>query len=355
MANEWLDYDLPAELVAQHPLENRADARLLVVDRQQQALAHHHVRDLGELLRPGDRIVLNNTRVIPAALRGRRAESGGRWRGLFLGETPERQWELVCKTRGKLREPEAVVLDDPLGRPALKLWLLQRLSGGRWLAKPESDESALQILERVGRTPLPPYIRGGNMADEDAHRYQTVFAKRPGAVAAPTAGLHFSERLLRALAQSGLTFSAITLHVGQGTFQPITAEDPSEHPMHSEWGELTAETAAEIEATRARGGRIVAVGTTVVRTLETAASVAAQRNPQGPALQAWSGHTDLYIRPPHTFRAIDVLMTNFHFPRTTLLLLVQAFGGSELTRRAYAEAIAHEYRFYSYGDAMLIV
>ena len=361
MTDAWLDYELPAELVAQHPLENRADARLLVVDRRSQSWEHGHVRDLGDWLRPGDRIVLNDTRVLPASLRGRRASTGGRWQGLFLGEGGGR-WELLCKTRGKLTPPEAVVLDDPQGRPVMKLWLLERLEGGRWRAQPESEETALQILARVGRTPLPPYIRGGNMSDSDVERYQTVFAKRLGAVAAPTAGLHFSERLLRGLAQLGVKFSAVTLHVGQGTFQPIAAEDPGNHPMHAEWGELSAETAAEIEQTRAEGGRIVAVGTTVVRVLETAAQQAAGGSVEGdsveggrPVLRAWSGHTQLYIRPPYQYRAVDALMTNFHFPRTTLLLLVQAFAGTALTRAAYEAAIAHEYRFYSYGDAMLIL
>jgi S-adenosylmethionine:tRNA ribosyltransferase-isomerase len=202
--------------------------------------------------------------------------------------------------------------------------------------------------------PLPPYIRGGNMVDADVDRYQTVYARRLGAVAAPTAGLHFTPELIRTMSNRGVNFSAVTLHVGLGTFRPIEVEDPAQHPMHAEWAELTPKAAEEISATRGQGGRIVAVGTTVVRVLET---VAAQSHAAGvaPLLQPWTGETNLFIRPPYEFLATDALLTNFHFPRTTLLLLVQAFGGSELVRRAYETAVHEQYRFYSYGDAMLIL
>jgi S-adenosylmethionine:tRNA ribosyltransferase-isomerase len=212
----------------------------------------------------------------------------------------------------------------------------------------------LALLDAIGRMPLPPYIRSGRMVDADVQDYQTVYAQRPGAVAAPTAGLHFTEVLLRELESTGVRFSSITLHVGMGTFRPITVEDPAQHPMHSEWAEMTRATAQELAATRAAGGRIIAVGTTVTRTLETDAarriSVTGVQSTTG-----WCGETDLFIRPPYSFQAIDVLLTNFHFPRTTLLLLVQAFGGIELIREAYEEAIREEYRFYSYGDAMMVV
>jgi S-adenosylmethionine:tRNA ribosyltransferase-isomerase len=350
----WFDYDLPRELVAQEPLRNRIDARLLIVDRARQKLDDAYIRDLPELLRPQDRVVLNDTRVLPAQLRGRRIETGGRWQGLFLGLLPDGQWKLVCKTRGRLREPEPVELLDRENRPAAKLWLIERLDDGQWRARLDDPQETLPLLERIGRVPLPPYIRGGNMVDSDVDRYQTVYARRPGAVAAPTAGLHFTPDLIRTMSTRGVNFSAVTLHVGLGTFRPIEVDDLANHPMHAEWTELSAKAAEDISSTRGQGGRIVAVGTTVVRVLET---VAAQSRTAGAAqlLQPWTGETSLFIRPPYEFLATDVLLTNFHFPRTTLLLLVQAFGGSELVRQAYETAVKEQYRFYSYGDAMLIL
>ena len=348
----WFDYDLPPELVAQEPLRNRTDARLMIVDRERQSIDHFHVRDLPEILRATDRLVLNDTRVVPAQLRGQRLETGGRWQGLFLGQLAGGEWKLLCKTRGRLREPEPIVLLDRESRPAAKLWLLERLDDGQWRARLDEPQETLPLLERIGRVPLPPYIRAGNMVDADIERYQTVFARRPGAVAAPTAGLHFTPELLKQLASRGVQLSAVTLHVGMGTFRPIAVDDPAQHPMHSEWAEISEPAAREINDTRQAGGRIVAVGTTVARTLETVAVLRAEVG--GELVAPWSGETRLFIRPPCQFRAVDALLTNFHFPRTTLLLLVQALGGSELIRRAYAEAVAEQYRFYSYGDAMLI-
>jgi S-adenosylmethionine:tRNA ribosyltransferase-isomerase len=349
----WFDYDLPPELVAQEPLRNRADSRLMIVDRRRGTIDHAHVRDLPEILRGSDRLVLNDTRVVPAQLRGQRVETGGRWQGLFLGLLPGGEWKLLCKTRGKLRAPEPIALLDRDGRTAAKLWLLEQLEDGQWRARLDAQVDAFTLLEKIGRVPLPPYIRGGNMVDADIERYQTVFARKPGAVAAPTAGLHFTPELLKQLDQRGVAFSAVTLHVGMGTFRPIATDDPAEHVMHAEWAELSAPAAREIGETKAAGGRVVAVGTTVVRTLE---SVAASQAEQGAAelLAPFAGETRLYIRPPYEFRAVDAMITNFHFPRTTLLLLVQAFGGTALIRQAYDEAVAEQYRFYSYGDAMLI-
>jgi S-adenosylmethionine:tRNA ribosyltransferase-isomerase len=353
LMNPWVDYELPQELVAQEPLRNRVDARLMLVDRTRQTIDHAHIRDLPEFIRRGDRVVLNDTKVIPAQLRGKRAGTGGRWQGLFLGLTPSGDWLLVCKTRGRLREPEPITLLDREGRPAAKLWLVERLDDGQWRGRLDEPQELLPLLDRIGHVPLPPYIRGGNMVDSDVQRYQTVFARHPGAVAAPTAGLHFTPELLRSMGDRGAEFSAVTLHVGMGTFRPIAVENPAEHPMHAETAEITPVAAREINATRAAGGRIVNVGTTVVRVLET---VAAQQKEQGAAelLAPWRGETRLFIRPPYELLATDAMLTNFHFPRTTLLLLVQAFGGSELIRRAYDAAIAEQYRFYSYGDAMLI-
>ncbi len=350
----WIEYDLPAELVAQEPLQNRADARLMVIDRSKGTINHAHMRDLPRLLQPGDRLALNDTKVIPAQLRGVRTSTGGRWQGLFLGKVGEGDWQVVCKTRGHLQPMESITLEDRDGRAVTKLWLLERLEDGRWAARPESTVPTFELLQQIGRVPLPPYIRGGNMVDSDVCDYQTVFAKRPGAVAAPTAGLHFTEDLLKAITQSGVELSALTLHVGIGTFRPIAVEDPADHPMHREWGELPDLAAQELNATRAAEGRVVAVGTTVTRLLESVAREQPADMPAETLLKAWQGDTELFIRPPYEFRAVDVLLTNFHFPRTTLLLLVQAFGGSKLIRGAYEEAVNEEYRFYSYGDAMLI-
>jgi S-adenosylmethionine:tRNA ribosyltransferase-isomerase len=353
------DYELPRHLVAQEPLRHRADARLMLVDRRQQEISHHHVRDLPNLLRGGDRLVLNDTKVLMAQLVGRRVATGGRWQGLYIETTPEGNWQILCKTRGRLSPGEAVTLIDREGRPGAQLWMLERLEEGRWLVHVEADEPPPTLLERLGRVPLPPYIRGGNMIDADVTNYQTVFAERLGAIAAPTAGLHFTKELLRSLAGLGIAPSFVTLHVGLGTFRPIETESIAQHRMHSEWGEITPETARVLNASRAAGGRVIAVGTTVTRLLETAVrgndSSAASALDKRHQLAAWQGATDLFIRPPFEFRAVDALMTNFHFPRTTLLALVQAFVGRELVAEAYGQAIREEYRFYSYGDAMLIV
>jgi S-adenosylmethionine:tRNA ribosyltransferase-isomerase len=343
----WFDYILPPHLIAQQPAANRADARLMVVDRARGQILHRHVRDLPELLRAGDSLVTNNTLVLPARLLGYRVSSRGRWEGLYLSTEPGGEWRMLCKTRGKLKPPEPVQLVTPQGGDDVRLWLLEQLGNGIWLARPESDEPPFELLERVGRVPLPPYIRKGEMNEADRANYQTVFASKPGAAAAPTAGLHFTKELLARLKSMGIERHEVTLHVGLDTFRPITADAPSQHRMHSEWGELSEETASALRAVRPDGGRIIAVGTTSVRVLETAAASG--------DLQAWSGDTALFIRPPFEFHAVDALMTNFHLPRTTLLLLVSAFAGEELIRRAYDEAIREQYRFFSYGDAMLIV
>lgn len=360
MSNDYcFDYELPRRLIAQEPLRQRADARLLVVDRRRQQVEHYHVRDLPQLLPEGDRLVLNDTKVIPAQLAGRRAETGGRWHGLFLEATPEGHWQILCKSRGHLKKGNAIDLVDREGRPGVRLWLIERSADGVWLAHADSDSPAEKLLERLGRVPLPPYIRGGNMVDADVENYQTVYARYPGAVAAPTAGLHFTKELLRRLEQRGVQLSAVTLHVGLGTFRPISTATLDEHQMHSERGEVTAATAADLNATRAAGGRLIAVGTTVVRLLETAVrsggDSATGAAGDKAAIPPWQGETDLFIRPGFEFRAVDALLTNFHFPRTTLLVLVQTFGGRELVQHAYQEAVKEEYRFYSYGDAMLIV
>jgi S-adenosylmethionine:tRNA ribosyltransferase-isomerase len=356
-SSDLFDYELPRHLVAQEPLRHRADARLMVVDRTRGEIEHHHIRDLPYLLPSGDRLVLNDTKVIPAQIAGHRISTSGRWQGLFLQVTAEGHWRILCKSRGKLSAGEAIMLIDNEGRPGVKLWLIESLPEGEWLAHPETDEPTEAVLARLGRVPLPPYIRGGKMVDADIANYQTVFAKVPGAIAAPTAGLHFTKELLRSLVDRGVTCSAVTLHVGLGTFRPISSRSLDEHRMHRERGELTAATAADLNATRSTGGRIIAVGTTVARVLESAMLPArgTKSSSNGrPEIPPWSGETELFIRPPFEFRAVDALLTNFHFPRTTLLVLVQTLAGRELIQRAYEEAIREEYRFFSYGDAMLI-
>lgn len=351
------DYELPKHLIAQHPLARRADARLMLVNRQTGEISHHHIRDLGELLQAGDALVLNNTRVVPARLLGSRSATGGRWEGLFLTADEAGNWRILAKARGKLQPGETIDLVDPEGRVRYALRLLVQEAAGGWIVRPEpldhahgtpaTDLDPWSVLEAVGHVPLPHYIRGGQMIDADRQRYQTVYARQQGAVAAPTAGLHFTRELLDRLAAAGIAQVEVTLHVGIDTFRPLPVDQLEEHAMHSEWGRIDADAAARLEAARAAGGRIVAVGTTSVRVLETAA--------RGGQLTAWQGATDLFIRPPYEFRAVDALLTNFHLPRSTLLVLVRCFGGDDLIRRAYETAIAEEYRFYSYGDAMLIV
>jgi len=344
------NYELPPELIAQESLADRAAARLLVVDRATGALEHRHVRDLPQILRPGDLVVVNDTRVVPARLIGRREKTGGRWEGLFLRvDRASGAWEILANTRGRPEIGERVMLTGLDGADALALTLVGRAGGGAWLATPDAREShdAVEvILNRVGRVPLPGYIRGGEEQPGDRERYQTVFARESGSAAAPTAGLHFDELLLSELTARGIGRARVTLHVGLDTFRPISVDRLEDHPMHTEWCECPPETVAAITATRAAGGRVVAVGTTAARTLETAA--------RSGTLTAWSGPTDLFIRPGHQFRAVDCLLTNFHMPRTTLMVLVSTFASRELIASAYEEAIRERYRFLSYGDAMLI-
>ena len=352
-------YELPSELIAQEPLANRADARLLVVDRSSGTLSHSHVRDLPEFLRAGDLVVFNDTRVIPARLIGYRTQTRGRWEGLFLDVDEQGLWRLLAKSRGKVQIGETITLVDPQLRDDVRLRLVERQADGVWIVHAETEEPRLALLERVGRVPLPPYIRHGEMRPGDRERYQTVYARQPGAVAAPTAGLHFTPDLLRKLEQQQIGTAFVTLHVGLDTFRPIAVDRLAEHPMHCEWGQLDAAVAERINDCHKRGGRVIAIGTTVVRVLETAARESDPATElagnERRMIHAWTGDTNLFIRPPYQFQVIDALLTNFHLPRTTLLVLIRTFGGDELMRRAYDEAIRERYRFFSYGDAMLIV
>ena len=330
------DFDLPAELIAQVPLAERAASRLLVVDPSQQALRDRHFTDLGECLRKGDLLVFNDTRVIPARLFGRKA-SGGKVEVMVERVLDARN--LLAHVRAS-KAPKAggklileVGIECHVLRREQDLFVLQQRHGD-WL----------ELLEQHGHVPLPPYIQRADV-DADRERYQTVYAHNPGAVAAPTAGLHFDDAMLAALRQQGIESAHLTLHVGAGTFQPVR-DDIDSHVMHAERVEVPQSTVDAIISARQRGGRVVAVGTTVVRSLETAAAAG--------TLSAFDGESQLFIKPGFNFHVIDAMLTNFHLPRSTLLMLVSAFAGTELMRRAYAHAVAQRYRFFSYGDAMFI-
>lgn len=356
------DFEFSKDRIAQHPLDDRSAARLMVVDRATQSITHSYVRNLGEFLSPGDMMVLNDTQVVAAQLAGVREKTGGRWQGLFLESDDSGLWKILCKTRGKLEPGESVQLIDREGRDSYRLTMLSKLDGGQWAVKPESDDPWTTILKTAGRIPLPHYIRGGKMVDTDLTDYQTVFAKKPGAVAAPTAGLHFTKDHLLQLKDNGVEIGNVTLHVGMGTFRPVQTDDIKSHQMHSEWGEVSSKTVQTIGKVKADGNRVVAVGTTCMRALESACRMpsvedqketSSQLDPAG--IRPWSGSTDIFITPGFQFGCVDALMTNFHLPKTTLLILVHTFGGDQLVRRAYQEAVEREYRFFSYGDTMLIL
>ena len=344
------DYELPGELIATRPHRHRDAARLLVVDRQKGTLRHKLVSDLPEFLQPRDAMVLNNTRVLPARLLGKRVATGGRWEGLFLSVNEDGSWTMLTKTKGKIQVGEQVEVapaHDSESPERLFFTLTSQGKAGQWTAMPDRNDSHIDLLQQFGTMPLPPYMRKPLATDRDWKRYQTTFADRPGSIAAPTAGLHFTPQLLNQCRERGASVSQVTLHIGIGTFRPIAVENLDEHVMHSEWCELDERTAAHLQEQREAGGRLVAVGTTSVRTLESAA--------RSGKIESFEGETDLFIRPPYEFRAVDVLLTNFHLPKSSLLVMVSAFAGRELILDAYQEAIREKYRFYSYGDAMLIV
>jgi len=354
MRSTDFDYELPPELVAQVPAERRELARLCVHERASGTTTHSRVSELGRWLRPGDLLVTNDTRVLPARLLGRRA-SGGKVELLLCEEDAQRAgvWTAFAKPAKRLSAGERLELEEG----ALSAQLIERPDpdGPSWrlvLTTADGLPASAEELDAHGRMPLPPYVERATDGDArgalDRERYQTVWAREPGAVAAPTAGLHFSEALLDELAEAGIERAQLTLHVGPGTFLPMTTEDLDEHRMHSERYELGEACVDSIERCRARGGRVVAVGTTVVRTLESCVDA-------GGRLKAGSGETRLFLRPGHRFAAVDALLTNFHLPKSTLLVLVAAFAGREPTLALYREAVAQRYRFYSYGDAMLLL
>lgn len=347
MKTSDFDYRLPPELIAQHPLADRTAARMMVLDRARQTLTHSHVRDLPGLLRPGDLLVVNDTRVIPARLLGVKAGTGGKVELLLLEDLGAGRWEALCGASRRPRPGARLIMAGGRITATVASWE----PDGRVTVDLASDRPLLEVLNDAGLTPLPPYIRrdySGGDRPEDRRDYQTVYAREPGAVAAPTAGLHLTDALLAELAARGIHRVTVTLHVGLGTFRPVDAEDVDDHRMESERYVVPEATADAIAATRASGGRVVAVGSTVVRTLE---SVAARHG----AVRAASGRTDLFIRGDYPFKAVDAMLTNFHLPRSTLLMMVSSLAGREFVRRAYEEAVARQYRFYSFGDCMLIL
>jgi len=348
--NELDDYDfeLPRELIAQEPTTKRTDSRMMVIHRATGHMDHVSVRDLPSFLRAGDAMVVNDSKVIPARLIGYRAQTRGRWEGLFLREE-NGVAELICKTRGRILAGEEIVIRDPEGRETQKLIVVAASDRGHMLLKPEPNIPWLELLDTNGRVPLPPYIRDGQMTSFDIERYQTVYARNPGSVAAPTAGLHLTHDLIQRIRTAGVALVSLTLHVGLGTFRPIQTTRLSDHKMHSEYAQISEPVIKRLASCRSEGGRIIAIGTTTARTLETAAAAG------NGTLVPWTGQTDIFIRPGHQFKGVDVLLTNFHLPRSSLLVLVSAFASRELMMEAYRKAIEQEYRFYSYGDCMLIL
>jgi len=335
---ELFDYHLPRELIAQKPIEPRDKSRLMVLDRRTGKIEHRHFYNIVEYLIPGDLLVLNNTKVIPARLIGRKV-TGAKVEILLLNEVGDGKWRVMVKPGRKLRIGTRVLFDG------MEAVIIDRLRDGtRVVEFSERGEKFWNTINRIGMIPLPPYITE-DLKDEG--RYQTVYAKESGAVASPTAGLHFTHELLGKLRSKGIRIAEITLHVGIGTFRPITVEEVENHVMDREWCKVPKETVKMIEETKSSNGRIVAVGTTVVRTLET---MARQKE-----MKEYSGWTDLFIYPPFEFKLVDILVTNFHLPRSTLLLLVSAFAGREFIMMAYEEAVKRRYRFFSFGDAMLIL
>jgi S-adenosylmethionine:tRNA ribosyltransferase-isomerase len=339
------DFTLPPELIAQVPAARRDHARLMIVDRATQRVTHDVFYNLGRYLRPNDALVVNNTRVIPARLRGRKTPTGGKVEVLLLHELGAGVWEVLLRPAARIQPGTVVVF----GNGAFRGEVQQRQQAGAMVMQ-FTPPQVYTLLDRYGEVPLPPYIKrpaGAGQAALDSERYQTVFACQPGAVAAPTAGLHFTPELFAELAQGGVARASVTLHVGWGTFQPVRTTVVEHHGMGKEFYCLTAAEAAVIHRARAAGGRVVAVGTTVTRTLETIQQSTGK-------LTAHCGWSELFIYPGYQFQIVEALITNFHLPRSTLFLLVCAFAGSELMRHAYRVAIAERYRFYSYGDAMLI-
>ena len=335
------DFDLPEELIAQTPLKDRTSSRLLVVDKTTHTIEDKHFSDLLEELEEGDTLVVNNTRVLPARLYGTKEETGAHIEVLLLTNTEGDKWETLVKPAKRMKVGSVVSFGD--GR--LKATVVEELEQGGRIIEFSYEGVFLEVLESLGEMPLPPYIKERL---EDKERYQTVYAKENGSAAAPTAGLHFTEELMQKIRDKGVNIVPVTLHVGLGTFRPVSVDSLEDHKMHSEYYNVSKETADMIEATKKAGKRVIAVGTTSIRTLETVA-----RDNDGHVVPG-SGWTDIFISPGYEFRVVDAFVTNFHLPKSTLVMLVSAYLGREFTLEAYQHAIEERYRFFSFGDAMFV-
>ncbi|MDY7283056.1 tRNA preQ1(34) S-adenosylmethionine ribosyltransferase-isomerase QueA [Streptococcus suis] len=335
------DFDLPEELIAQVPLEKRDSSKLLILDREKRSMVDSHFDHIIDQLNPGDALVMNNTRVLPARLYGYKPETMGHVELLLLKNTQGDQWEVLAKPAKRLKVGTTVAFGD--GR--LTATIVEELEHGGRIVEFSYEGIFLEVLESLGEMPLPPYI---HEKLEDRERYQTVYAKENGSAAAPTAGLHFTQELLEKIEAKGVKLVYLTLHVGLGTFRPVSVDNIDEHEMHSEFYNLSAEAAQTLNQVKDSGGRIVAVGTTSIRTLETIGNKFDGR------LEADSGWTNIFIKPGYNFRIVDAFSTNFHLPKSTLVMLVSAFAGREFTLDAYKHAVEERYRFFSFGDAMFI-
>lgn len=341
LSTEDFDFDLPEELIAQTPLKDRASSRLLVVNKETGDMEDKHFHDILDELQPGDALVMNNTRVLPARLYGEKPETGGHLEVLLLTNTEGDTWETLIKPAKRAKVGTEIQFGD--GR--LKAVVKEELEHGGRIIEFKYDGIFLEILESLGEMPLPPYIKERL---DDPDRYQTVYAEENGSAAAPTAGLHFTKELLEEIKAKGVHLVYLTLHVGLGTFRPVSVDNIEEHHMYSEFYRLTEEAAKQLNEVRQAGGRIVAVGTTSIRTLET---IGTKFNGE---IQADSGWTDIFITPGYQFKVVEAFSTNFHLPKSTLVMLVSAFAGKDLTLAAYQHAIEEKYRFFSFGDAMFI-
>ncbi|MCK8825214.1 tRNA preQ1(34) S-adenosylmethionine ribosyltransferase-isomerase QueA [Fuchsiella alkaliacetigena] len=336
------DYHLPEELIAQQPKEPRDESQLMVVEKRTTGKIEERIfKEIGDYLEPGDTLVLNDTKVIPARLYGAKAETGGQVEFLLLNEVALDTWEVLVRPGRKVKIGTTVLFGDGQLAATVK----SRTDFGGRVVEFDYEGSFTELLDRLGEMPLPPYI---SQELENREDYQTVYAQKRGAAAAPTAGLHFTEELLNSLAKQGINIVYLTLHVGLGTFRPVRADKVEEHQMHAEYYEVSSQTAEVINRTKKAGNKVVAVGTTVTRTLETLGDETGQ-------IEAAQGWTDIFIYPGYDFKVLDALVTNFHLPESTLIMLVSAFASPEIIMKAYQEAIEKEYRFYSFGDAMLII
>ena len=341
MNTKDFDFDLPEELIAQTPLEVRDASRLLILDRKKRTLTDSHFDHILDQLQPGDALVMNNTRVLPARLHGQKPDTHGHVELLLLKNTQGDQWEVLAKPAKRLRVGAKIEFGD--GR--LKATVVEELEHGGRIVEFSYDGIFLEVLESLGEMPLPPYI---HEKLEDRERYQTVYAKENGSAAAPTAGLHFTEDLLQKIEAKGVHLVYLTLHVGLGTFRPVSVDNLEEHEMHSEYYQFSQEAADTLNQVKAKGGRVVAVGTTSIRTLETIG------NKFDGQLQADAGWTNIFIKPGYDFKVVDAFSTNFHLPKSTLVMLVAAFAGRDFVLEAYRHAVEERYRFFSFGDAMFL-